>query len=284
LDNRPIGVFDSGLGGLTAVKELRRVLPGEDIVYFGDTARVPYGSRSRETILKYARQDVRFLLRSGVKAILIACGTVSTVALPELESEFNVPISGIIRPAARKAAEVTRSGLVGLIATQASVRARGFERAMRSIVPDVTLYSEACPLLVPLVENGRLGREDPVTRHVLEEYLAPMRERGVDTLILGCTHYPLLAEAIGAILPGVTLINAGAEAARCLAEAHTWDRAVPSQAGPSRAGPNQEGTDREGTTRYYVSDNAEGFARISNLFLGHPIEHSIGLVDMETIV
>ncbi|MCL2030996.1 MAG: glutamate racemase [Oscillospiraceae bacterium] len=269
MDNRPIGVFDSGLGGLTAVKELQRLLPGEDIVYFGDTARVPYGSRSRETILKYARQDVRFLLGFGIKAVLVACGTVSAAALPELTEEFSVPMAGIILPAVRRAAVATRTGRVGLIATQASVRARGFERAMRSVRPEVTLYSDACPLLVPLAENGRVGRDDPVTRLVLEESLAPMRGRDVDTLILGCTHYPLLAEAIGAALPGVTLVDSGAEAAHFISAAREWDRAAP---------------DREGRTRYYVSDNAEGFARISGLFLGRPIGHSVGLVDIETIL
>lgn len=262
-------MFDSGLGGLTAVKEFRRILPGEDIVYFGDTARVPYGSRSRETILKYARQDVRFLLTFGVKAILIACGTVSAAALPELAQEFDVPMSGVIQPAARRAVVATHTGRVGLIATQASVRARGFERAMRALEPGITLYSDACPLLVPLVENGRVERDDPVTRLVLEECLAPMRDRSVDTLILGCTHYPLLTDAIGAVLPGVTLINSGAEAARHVAAAREWDHAEPG---------------RVGSTRYYVSDNVEGFARISNLFLGRPIEHAVGLVDMETIM
>lgn len=268
MDNRPIGVFDSGLGGLTAVKELRRVLPGEDIIYFGDTGRVPYGSRSKETIIKYARQDVRFLLSFDIKAVLVACGTVSTVALPSIAGEWGVPLVGIVHPTVRKAANVTRNGMVGLIATQASVRAQAYEMAMRGIDPAIRLYSDACPLLVPLVENGRVGSGDPVTRLVLEEYLAPMRERGVDTLILGCTHYPLLGEAIGEILPGVALINSGAEAAGFIASARDWERAEPG---------------REGQTRYYVSDNAEGFARISRLFLGHPVGHSVGLVDMETI-
>lgn len=269
MDNRPIGVFDSGLGGLTAVKELRRLLPGEDIVYFGDTARVPYGSRSRETILKYARQDACFLMTNDVKAILIACGTVSTVALPGLTGDFSVPMTGIIQPTVHKAANVTRGGLVGLIATPASVRAQSFARAMRAVDPAITLFSDACPLLVPLVENGRVGRDDPVTRLVLEEYLAPMRDRGVDTLILGCTHYPMLSDAIGAALPGVALINSGAEAAAQIAAARGWDRAAPG---------------REGQTRYYVSDNVEGFSRISGLFLGQPLEHSVGLVDMDTLV
>lgn len=269
MDNRPIGLFDSGLGGLTAVKELQRLLPGEDIIYFGDTARVPYGSRSRDTIVKYARQDVRFLLKFDIKAILIACGTVSTVALPALAGEFGVPMTGIIQPAVNRAANVTRTGVVGLIATQASVRAQGFARAMRAVDPGVTLHSDACPLLVPLVENGRVGPNDPVTRLVLEEYLTPMRERDVDTLILGCTHYPLLTDAIGEVLPGVSLINSGAEAAGFLAAARSWERAE---------------LRRPGQTRYYVSDNAEGFSRISSLFLGRPIEHSVGLVDMDTIV
>lgn len=269
MDNRPIGVFDSGLGGLTAVKELQRVLPGEDIIYFGDTGRVPYGTRSRETIIKYARQDIRFLLSFGIKAIVVACGTVSTAALPEMEHEWDLPLIGIVRPAVQKAASITRSGNVGLIATQASVRSQAYEREMEAVKPGVRLFSEACPLLVPLVENGRVGPDDPVTRLVLEEYLRPMRERETDTLILGCTHYPLLSEAIGAVLPGVTLVNPGAEAALFMADTVGWERA---------------GAGREGTARYYVSDNVEGFARISELFLEKPMGDSVGLVDMDGIV
>lgn len=269
MDNRPIGVFDSGLGGLTAVKELQLALPGEDIIYFGDTGRVPYGTRSRETIIKYARQDIRFLRSFDTKAIVVACGTVSTAALPALESEGETRLIGIVRPAVWKAVRVTRNGNVGLIATPASVRSRGYEREMSAAAPEVQLFCDACPLLVPLVENGRIGQDDPVTRLVLEEYLNPMRERGIDTLILGCTHYPLLSDAIHAVLPNVTLVNAGAEVAAFMARSADWERAEPG---------------REGTVRYYVSDNPEGFARISELFLEKPIVHTVGLVDMDAIL
>ena len=192
MDQRPIGVFDSGLGGLTAVRELCRLLPGEDVVYFGDTGRVPYGSRSRETIIKYARQDVAFLRTFDLKAILIACGTVSTTALDVLSAENPIPVMGVVEPAARAAARLTRSGNIGLIGTQTSVRSGAYERAIQAENPAVRVIGQPCPLFVPLVENGRFRPGDIVIETVAAEYLAPLKAAGVDTLVLGCTHYPLL--------------------------------------------------------------------------------------------
>ena len=214
MDTRPIGVFDSGLGGLTAVRELRRLLPSENIIYFGDTSRVPYGGRSAEILLKYARQDVRFLRTFDIKAILVACGTVSTTALPQLRRESDIPILGVVEPACRRAAAVTRNKRVGLIATAASVRSGAYQRILQELDPDVAVTARACPLFVPLVENGRFRRGDPVIETVAREYLEPLRQEGLDTLILGCTHYPLLTDIIGDIMgPGVTLINASEEGA-----------------------------------------------------------------------
>ena len=214
MDDRPIGVFDSGLGGLTTVRELCRLLPEEDIVYFGDTGRVPYGSRSRETIVKYARQDVAFLRTFDLKTIVIACGTVSTTALDVLAAENPIPVLGVVAPAARAAARATRSGSIGLIGTQASIRSGAYERLIRAENPAARVLAQPCPLFVPLVENGRFRPGDVVIETVAAEYLAPLREAGVDTLVLGCTHYPLLEKVIGAYMgPEVRLINSGAEGA-----------------------------------------------------------------------
>ena len=203
MDDRPIGVFDSGLGGLTTVRELCRLLPEEDIVYFGDTGRVPYGSRSRETIVKYARQDVAFLRTFDLKTIVIACGTVSTTALDVLAAENPIPVLGVVAPAARAAARATRSGSIGLIGTQASIRSGAYERLIRAENPAARVLAQPCPLFVPLVENGRFRPGDVVIETVAAEYLAPLKEAGVDTLVLGCTHYPLLEKVIGALGPGV---------------------------------------------------------------------------------
>ena len=200
MDDRPIGVFDSGLGGLTTVRELCRLLPEEDIVYFGDTGRVPYGSRSRETIVKYARQDVAFLRTFDLKTIVIACGTVSTTALDVLAAENPIPVLGVVAPAARAAARATRSGSIGLIGTQASIRSGAYERLIRAENPAARVLAQPCPLFVPLVENGRFRPGDVVIETVAAEYLAPLKEAGVDTLVLGCTHYPLLEKVIGAYM------------------------------------------------------------------------------------
>ena len=173
MDDRPIGVFDSGLGGLTAVAEIRSILPSENIIYFGDTSRVPYGGRSPEILLKYARQDVKFLRSFDIKAVVVACGTVSTTALPQLKAESDLPILGVVEPACRRAVKLTRSKKVGLIATSASVRSGEYERTIARIDPTVEVMGAACPLFVPLVENGRFSVGDKVVEQIAEEYLAP---------------------------------------------------------------------------------------------------------------
>ena len=190
----PIGVFDSGIGGLTVAAALGRVLPREDIFYVGDTARVPYGGRSAATIQRYSREISSLLLEERAKVIVVACNTASALAVPVLESELDVPVLGVIGPGAHAAVQATRSGKIGVIGTRATVRSRAFEDAIRSLDPGIQVSSMACPLLVPLIEEGWL--EDPVTDSVIERYLAPLLQEGIDTLVLGCTHYPLLQSAI----------------------------------------------------------------------------------------
>ena len=268
LDNRPIGVFDSGLGGLTAVRELRRLLPGEDIIYFGDTGRVPYGGRSRETIIKYAREDVAFLTTFPLKAILIACGTVSANALDVLRGENDLPILGVVEPAARRAAELSRSGRIGLIGTQATIRSGVYEQFITALRPGASITARACPLFVPLVENGRFRPGDVVIETVAEEYLAPLRAEGVDTLVLGCTHYPLLREVVGKCMgPEVKLVDAGAEGA------HRTGELLREQA--ALADPR-----RQGKCRYYVSDSTEGFASLASIFLGQDVNGLVEQIDI----
>lgn len=269
MDTRPIGVFDSGLGGLTAVRVLRRILPEEDLVYFGDTARVPYGSRSRETLLKYARQDLRFLRSFDLKAVLIACGTVSTTSLDVLQEENDLPIVGVVEPTCRRALAVTKNRRVGLIATLASVRTGAYEAALRRLDRSVEVFCQPCPLFVPLVENGRFRAGDVVIETVAREYLAPLLEWGADTLILGCTHYPLLEEVIARICgPGVTLVSAGEESAFELKRLLT--------ARELRAAP-----DRRGEAEFFVSDRAEDFEGVASLFLQEDIHHMARRIDID---
>ncbi len=213
-----IGVFDSGLGGLTALTKLRRFAPETDLIYFGDTARVPYGSRSAETITKYADELIRLLISNGVSGILAACGTVSTVALPKLRDKYSVPVSGILEPACAAAAKATRNGKIGVIATSASVNSGAYIKEIKSLASDAEIIQTACPLFVPLVEGGFIGRDCEITRLTAKHYLEDIKKAGCDTLLLGCTHYPIIADVIGDMLPGVTLINASEEAARSVAE------------------------------------------------------------------
>lgn len=268
MDERPIGVFDSGLGGLTAVRELARLMPEEDLVYFGDTGRVPYGGRSKEILVRYARQDVSFLRTFDPKAIVIACGTVSTTALDVLREENDIPVFGVVEPAADAAARLTENGRVGLIGTRATIRSGAYERALSRFRPDARVITQACPLLVPLVENGRCRPEDPVAETVTAEYLAPVKAGGVDTLILGCTHYPLLRDIIGAYMgPSVTLVDVGAVCAR-------WVAAQLEGAGL------RAGKPRRGRHRFFVSDSAEDFAPLASAFLGEDVSGEAEQIDI----
>ena len=207
MDSRPIGVFDSGLGGLTAVRQLMLELPGEQIIYFGDTGRVPYGTRSAETITKYARQDIQFLLQFDIKAIMIACNTADATARQAIAGEYPVPIFGVAEPSARAAVAATKNEKVGLIGTTATIGTKIYERLMKAMRPTVQVMPRACPLLVPMVENGRIHRGDTVIETLVAEYLQPLKDWGCDTLVLGCTHYPWIQKNIARIYPDLHIIN-----------------------------------------------------------------------------
>jgi glutamate racemase len=212
-----IGVFDSGVGGLTVAAALRRRLPGESILYLGDTARLPYGSKSPETVTRYTLRNIEFLAERGVKAVVVACNTASALALPMLDAALHlkVPTWGVIEPGARKAAELSR-GRIGILATEATVRSDAYPRALRALRPELDIRSQACPLFVPLVEEG--WHDDPVTEQVAERYLRPLLDAGVDTLVLGCTHYPLLVPVLRRVAgPDVTLVDSAAAVAEVVA-------------------------------------------------------------------
>jgi len=192
--SNPIAIFDSGLGGLTVAKEIQKVLPNESIIYYGDTARVPYGSKSKDTIIKFTREAVNFLQSHNAKCIVIACNTASALALPVVKNEFDVPMIGVINPGAKAAAEKTSSGKVGVIATTATINSDAYTNAIREINNKITVYSQPCPLFVPLVEEG--WGDKPAAKLIIQEYLTPLKTANIDTLVLGCTHYPLLVNQI----------------------------------------------------------------------------------------
>ena len=207
-DPRPIGVFDSGVGGLTVVRRLFELLPRESVSYFGDTARLPYGSKTRPTIIQFSMENTRWLVDHGVKAVVVACNTSTALALPELQKKFDLPVIGVIEPGARAAGRLTRSGRIGVIATRATTQSRAYSRALARISRKFAVTERACPLFVPLVEEGWL--DHAATREVAREYLAPLVRRKVDTLVLGCTHYPLIREVIQEVMgPHVRLIDSG---------------------------------------------------------------------------
>ena len=217
----PIGVFDSGIGGLTVAHEIIRQLPAESLIYFGDTARVPYGPKSPDTVLRYSREIARFLLDEGVKAIVIACNTATAHALAALREELPVPVIGVVEPGARAAVAASTSRRIGIIGTAGTVKSGAYDRAIRALEPDAIVSARACPLFVPLVEEGWI--DHPATREIAREYLALFAGGDVDTLVLGCTHYPLLKRVIASVVgPGVRLIDSAAETAaetaRVLAE------------------------------------------------------------------
>ena len=254
----PIGVFDSGLGGLTVVKKLLEQLPHEDIIYLGDTARVPYGDKSRDTIIRYTREDVRFLMGFGVKAICIACNTADSMARLQMEAEFDVPIIGAVGPAARKAVKSTKSKRIGVIGTSATVRSGAYPAVIEKLDPTCRVIQQACPLLVPLVEAGRFHRGDVVVETVLHDYLLPLMEEEIDTIILGCTHYPLLYDIVADLLPEAALICSGFASVDFLRD---------KLAETGTLNP-QKGT---GSHRFFVTDAPERFAKHGSLFLQTPV-------------
>lgn len=248
-----IGVFDSGVGGLTVAAALRRRLPRESILYLGDTARLPYGSKSPDTVTRYTRRNIEFLTERGVKAVVVACNTASALALPHLDP--HVPTWGVIEPGARKAAEVSR-GRVGVIATEATVLSDAYPRALRALRPDLEILSQACPLFVPLVEEGWL--DDPVTEQVAERYLRPLLDAGVDTLVLGCTHYPLLKSVLRrAVGPDVMLVDSAEAVAEVVAA--------------GLAAGEIEAADHPAEHHVCVTDAGEKFHRLAGRILGEDV-------------
>jgi len=257
-----IGVFDSGVGGLTVVSALRRRLPEESILYLGDTARLPYGSKSPDTVKGYTRRNIEFLTGRGVKAVVIACNTASALALPSLEMH-GMPTWGVIEPGARQAARLSR-GRVGVIATEATVRSDAYPQALRTLRPELEIVSRACPLFVPLVEEG--WHDDPVTEEVARRYLAPLLEAGIDTLVLGCTHYPLLVPVLQRVTgPDVTLVDS-AEAVAEMVAAGLADHHLEST--------------HPATHQFCVTDSGETFQRIARRILQDP---GVGLEWVEVV-
>lgn len=256
----PVGVFDSGVGGLTVVREIMRQMPDEKIIYFGDTARVPYGSKSQETVTKYARQIIRFLKTQQVKAIVVACNTASAYALDELEKETSIPIIGVVKPGARVAADTTVNGKVGVIGTEGTIGSRIYSRYIKELNPAVEVIGKACPLFVPLVEEGLL--KDPVTDEIASRYLSELIDIGIDTLILGCTHYPLIRSTLGKIMgDNVKLVNPAYETACGLKSLLEKENLLNDNT--PKLGDNQY--------QFYVSDAAEKFKRFANSTLKYGI-------------
>jgi len=268
MDRRPIGVFDSGLGGLTAVRELTKRLPNESIIYFGDTGRVPYGPRGRDVIIKYASQDVNFLRTFDIKAILVACGTVSTTALDTLQQIYDMPLTGVVESASAKAARSTKNGRIGVIATSASIASGAYSRVIHTIDPSLTVIEKACPLFVPIVENGRFSKGDPLPELLVRDYLTELKALDVDTLVLGCTHYPLLWDVISDFMgEGVTLVSSGAEAAEYIAaELQEKDLLTDTKSAPNR---------------YYVSDSTETFRKFASMYLQRDLDGDVEKVDID---
>lgn len=269
---KAIGVFDSGLGGLTCVSELMKLMPLENIIYFGDTARVPYGTRSKETILEYAVQDVNFIKSHDVKMIIAACGTVSSVVGRQKDFAGDVPFTGVVIPAVQAACAATKNGRIGVIGTAATIRSGAYGKAIRNIRPDASVIGNACTMFVPMVENGITSPDDIVVKTMTERYLKPIKDENVDVLILGCTHYPILYDAIANYMgEGVKLISSGAEAAR-----YTMNMLASKNMLSSRTG--------NGTVSYYTSDSKELFETNAHAFIGNRLNGEVTQISIDDII
>jgi glutamate racemase len=256
---KPVGVFDSGIGGLTVVKRLASVLPEENIVYFGDTARVPYGSKSNATVIEYSIQDAKFLISKNVKAIVVACNTASSIALKEIKDHFQVPVIGMIEPGAQAAVKNTVIGRIGVIGTRATINNKAYSAEIKKLDPAIEVFEKACPLFVPLAEEGWIDHE--ATRLIAHEYLDELRDKNIDTLVLGCTHYPILTDIIQEVMGyDVILIDSGVASAEIVKneldrmDLHTNRFAM-------------------GHQEFYVSDIPSKFKEIAELFLSKPVKH-----------
>jgi glutamate racemase len=257
VDPRPLGVFDSGVGGLTVLRALRERLPDESLVYLGDTARVPYGTKSAGVVARYAQLNAAFLTSLDVKLLVVACNTASAVALPALRATLRIPVVGVIEPGAKRAALRTRSGVVGVLGTPGTIRSGAYQRALEAERPGLTVHAQACPLFVPLAEEGWLTGDVP--RLVARSYLEPLLGKGMDTVVLGCTHYPLLHNVLHEVLgDGVALVDSGDATAEAVAE-------VLGTGGARAAGTGSR------SERFYVTDVPDRFVAVSTRFLGTPV-------------
>lgn len=260
MNNAPVGVFDSGVGGLTVAREITRQLPSESIIYFGDTARVPYGSKSKDTIIRYSRQIVRFLQTKNVKAIVVACNTASAFALDTIEAELNIPVIGVVKPGAKSAIDNTKNKRIGIIGTEGTINSKLYTEYIHGIDPEITVIGKACPLFCPLVEEGML--HDSVTYEIARRYLDELKEQNIDSLILGCTHYPLLRSTIREIMgEEVNLVNPAYETAISLGEM-LKENGIRADI---NARPNYE---------FYVSDAADKFKSFANSIMPFEIDET----------
>ena len=255
--SHPIGIFDSGLGGLTVARAIRERMPAESIVYFGDTARVPYGPKSKDTILQFTREAEQFFREHQVKCIVIACNTASALALPTIRNEITTPIIGVINPGAAAAVAATTSKKIGVIGTNATINSDAYTHAIHHLDESVTVYAQPCPLFVPLVEEGWCDR--PATNLIIEEYLSPLRSANIDTLVLGCTHYPLLTEQIGTFMGSDTTLVDSASTCAVELESLLAEQSIQS-------------VDQEGTEAFFVTDAAARFTELGTRFLGRRLQ------------
>jgi len=261
LKEKPIGVFDSGIGGLTVVKHLSTVLPNEHIVYFGDTARVPYGSKSNSTVIEYSIQNTNFLLHKNVKVVVVACNTASSIAISELQKKFSVPVIGVILPGAQMAVNQTKTGKIGVIGTRATINNKAYSKAIKNIKNDIKVFEKACPLFVPLAEEGWTHHR--ATHEIAEEYLKELREKGIDTLVLGCTHYPILFDVIQEVIgSNVKLIDSGIATAEVVKnEIHKLKLETNHKDHPN--------------LDLFVSDIPTKFQEVAELFLGKAVKDAV---------
>jgi len=257
MDNRPIGIFDSGVGGLTVVKSLLETLADENFIYLGDTAHVPYGNKTKTQLMSYAHSIISYFLSQQVKAVVVACGTHSSVTLPDIKDQYEVPILGVVKAGARSAAQITTNGRIGVAATQATVNSQSFTREIAAISPDFAVYEMACPRFVPLVESGNLASAE--TFEAIDEYIGPLIEEKVDTIVLGCTHYPFLASAIKKYVgEAVKLVDPSCETVTELKSLLATQNLLSSpKDNPYR--------------RFYVSGNDESFYKVGTLLIGNVI-------------
>lgn len=258
-----IGIFDSGIGGLTVLKEICRILPNENIVYLGDTARVPYGIRSAETVTRYSFECIRFLLQKQIKLIVVACNTVSSVSLHEIRKSVQIPVIGVIEPGARAAFSITKNKKIGVIGTEATIKTRAYSKAIKSLSNEIEVYELACPLFVPLAEEG--WTDDIIAKLTAEKYLAGIRSKGVDTIVLGCTHYPLLKNVIQDVMGSANIVDSAIEISKTV-------RDVLHEKGLLRE------SDKASEKKYFVTDSPEKFVTVGERFLHDRIS------DIEKIV